>query len=151
MSRVLLVIMAFDYRFTYRMPTFAFFPSTGFNIRAQTLEDLPRRLLVCAVPKSGSTSWHHLMWSLERKRLNMSQDESLYTYNDTLKLINKSLTMDQKDWDRLITTTEGDADFSRDPPGNSSFRVILVSSSLASFSKCFNCRCYFFQGTSSIC
>lgn len=84
--------------------------------------------MVCAVPKSGSSSWHRLFWSIERKRLNLSQNQRLYTSEDTKGHVEKAKNMDPEEWNNLVASKKGDDDFNRYPPKNASFRVILVSS-----------------------
>lgn len=104
-----------------------FFHSKDWKAVREFLVDVPRRLLVCAVPKSGSTSWHRLIWSIRRRRLKLSDDQSLYTPDDTIQ--NEAITqnLNKKEGDKLISSVSGDDDFTRNPPPNSTFRVILVS------------------------
>nr|XP_039251351.1 carbohydrate sulfotransferase 10-like [Styela clava] len=98
------------------------------------LVDVPRRLLVCAVYKAGSTSWHRTFWAIRRKRSNLSTDDKkYYTPDDTIRNQGIAAHLSKSNGLKLITVTRGDDDFTREPPEGSSFRVLLARHPFARF------------------
>lgn len=84
-------------------------------------------MLVCAVPKAGSTSWHVLIWAMRRMEAGLRTDVNLYTDNDTLlnRAIPRNMTF--KQGSELISYKEGDDNMLKEPPTHKSNRIILVS------------------------
>ncbi|XP_077968390.1 carbohydrate sulfotransferase 10-like isoform X2 [Styela clava] len=97
------------------------------------LLDIPRRYIMCAPFKSGSSSWHHTFWAMRRKRANLSMDSTYFTHLDWQGNQGRSFHISVEDGIKLITSVPGDDDFNREPPPRSSFRLILTRHPFARF------------------
>lgn len=90
------------------------------------LVDVPRHLLVCVVPKSGSSTWHGTIWALRRKRAGLSPDQEYYKASDTVENHAMSRKLSVMDGMKLSRYVPGDEDLFREPRPGQSFRLVLV-------------------------
>ncbi|XP_039251364.2 carbohydrate sulfotransferase 10-like isoform X1 [Styela clava] len=90
------------------------------------LVDMPHKLMICAVPKTGTTTWHRTLWTMRRKREGLDAPQSLY--NHKISVFNQAMVMklNSREGGILMRHTTGDDNFYTDPPADASFRILLT-------------------------
>nr|XP_039251199.1 uncharacterized protein LOC120328736 [Styela clava] len=95
--------------------------------------DIPRRYLMCAPFKAGSSSWHKTFWAMRRQRANLSMDSQYFTHGDWQGNQGSSFHLSDGNRINIIKSVHGDDNFNENPPNGSSFRLILTRHPFARF------------------
>nr|XP_039250587.1 carbohydrate sulfotransferase 10-like [Styela clava] len=90
------------------------------------LVDPPKKLLVCVVPKSGSSTWHGIVWALRRKRAGLDEDQKFYRWNDTVENHAMARKLPPKVGQMLGVYHDGDDDLFQSPRLGQSHRLVLA-------------------------